>query len=450
MRTEGMVETLDQSPPESIGARLRRLRSERGFSQRELSAPGVSYAYISRIEAGTRQPSVKALRKLARKLGVSPEYLETGAEVGDSERREIVLADAEIELRLAGPGGEAEARLAEVLADAVEAGDGPAATRARIALGGAAAAAGRIDEAASLLEDAAADESVTPVARPDVFAQLGQLYLARGEARRATELFERSLVDLTSEAPEHTGARVRYATGLSHALTEAGEVERAQESLDEVLASQEDVADPYRRVELHWSLARHSAAAGRQAAALGHARRATALLDALEDTAQLGRAHLLCGSILLRRGNAEAAQGQLARAERLFESHPGSRDLALLRIEQARRAVFLEDGADAIARSREALELLGDGDRDGERGAASLALAEGLALQGETDAAADAFGKAVDSFEGAGLVHDAAQAYRSWGRILREAGREREALDALDRAAELGVSAGRPDDLVRR
>jgi len=56
---------------ETIGQRLRRLRHERGLSQRELASPGVSYAYISRIEAGARRPSVKALRMLAKKLGVS-------------------------------------------------------------------------------------------------------------------------------------------------------------------------------------------------------------------------------------------------------------------------------------------------------------------------------------------------------------------------------------------
>jgi tetratricopeptide (TPR) repeat protein len=444
-----MVETPDQ-PQESIGVRLRRLRSERGLSQRELSAPGVSYAYISRIEAGTRQPSVKALRKLARKLGVSPEYLETGSELGDAARREVVLADAEIELRLAGSGGGAEGRLAELLAESVDAGDRPAATRARIALGTAAAEAGRIDEAAKLLEDAAADEAVTPVGRPDVFARMGQLYLARGESRRAAELFERSLAEVSAETPEHSAARVRFATGLSHALSEAGELERAQEFLDEVLAAREETVDPYRRVELYWSLARQAEASGRQTVALEHARRATALLDALEDTAQLGRAHLLCGSILLRRGDAKGAQAQLERAERLFAGRSASPDLARLRTEQARRAVFLGDGEEATARSREALALLGDGGARGERGAAQLALAEGLALQGDTDAAADAFGEAVETFESAGLVHDAAQAYRSWGRILRDAGREHEALDALDRAAELGVSAGRTDELVRR
>jgi transcriptional regulator with XRE-family HTH domain len=63
---------------ETIGQRMKRLRLERGLSQRELSVPGVSYAYISRIEGGTRQPSVKALRMIAPKLGVTVEYLEFG------------------------------------------------------------------------------------------------------------------------------------------------------------------------------------------------------------------------------------------------------------------------------------------------------------------------------------------------------------------------------------
>ena len=63
---------------ESIGQRLHRLRIERGLSQRDLSSAGISYAYISRIEAGARTPSVKALRQVAGKLGVSVEHLETG------------------------------------------------------------------------------------------------------------------------------------------------------------------------------------------------------------------------------------------------------------------------------------------------------------------------------------------------------------------------------------
>src|SRR5947199_1691420 len=87
---------------EQVGTRLKRLRAERGLSQRDLSSPGVSYAYISRIEAGARTPSVKALRMLAAKLNVSVEYLETGRDIRDSDERELRLADAELRVRLDG------------------------------------------------------------------------------------------------------------------------------------------------------------------------------------------------------------------------------------------------------------------------------------------------------------------------------------------------------------
>src|SRR5256885_13606891 len=116
--------------PESIGVRLRRLRVERGFSQRELSSPGVSYAYISRIEAGARRPSVKALRQLARKLGVSVEYLETGSDLRDVDERELRLADAALELRLVDDPAAARATIQEILDGAVGAGDTGSALRA--------------------------------------------------------------------------------------------------------------------------------------------------------------------------------------------------------------------------------------------------------------------------------------------------------------------------------
>src|SRR5438094_10281713 len=108
---------------EGVGARLKRLRLQRGLSQRDLSSPGVSYAYISRIEAGARTPSVKALRKLSQKLAVSVEYLETGRDIRDVDDRELRLADAELELRLADDIATAERKLEQILTEALAAGD---------------------------------------------------------------------------------------------------------------------------------------------------------------------------------------------------------------------------------------------------------------------------------------------------------------------------------------
>lgn len=63
---------------ETVGQRIRRLRDDKGVSLRDLGEPGMSDAYICRIELGQRDPSLRVIRKLAPKLGVSPLYLETG------------------------------------------------------------------------------------------------------------------------------------------------------------------------------------------------------------------------------------------------------------------------------------------------------------------------------------------------------------------------------------
>jgi transcriptional regulator with XRE-family HTH domain len=65
---------------------------ELGLSQRDLAGPGVSYAYISRIEAGERRPSIRALRQLAAKLNVSVHWLETGESSDAEQLARLVLA----------------------------------------------------------------------------------------------------------------------------------------------------------------------------------------------------------------------------------------------------------------------------------------------------------------------------------------------------------------------
>lgn len=67
---------------ETVGQRVRRLREERGLAQSDLSVPGLTSQYLSKIERGDRNPSVKALRLLAPQLGVTALYLETSSDGG--------------------------------------------------------------------------------------------------------------------------------------------------------------------------------------------------------------------------------------------------------------------------------------------------------------------------------------------------------------------------------
>lgn len=76
----------------TVGERISERRRELGISQRELACDGDSYAYISRLEANQRRASVRAIRKLAIRLGVSAHWLETGRDDPAEELAQLVLA----------------------------------------------------------------------------------------------------------------------------------------------------------------------------------------------------------------------------------------------------------------------------------------------------------------------------------------------------------------------
>jgi transcriptional regulator with XRE-family HTH domain len=429
------------SSAESVGARLKRLRLQRGLSQRDLSSPGVSYAYISRIEAGARTPSVKALRKLAQKLEVSVEYLETGRDIREVDDRELRLADAELELRLAEDTSTVEPKLRAILEEASAAGDAPSAVRARAAIGLAAAQRGNHLEAVEQLEATTKDEHAPPPhLRPDLYTTLGQSYAALGAPERAVQLFERCLEQVEEASPEDVAAQVRYATFLSYALTDAGDYDRAADVVHEALDSAIDHTDPYTRVRLYWSLARLSGMAGRSGEALEYIRSAIALQKATDDGIALAKAYLLAAGIETRRGATKDATDHLGLAERLLGPTPDPADSGILRIGQSRIAALNGDPTTAVEKARDALAILGDF-HGGEQGAAVHALATGLALQGDDKGAEDAYRRSVDLLTVHGRRADAGAAALEWANFLRQRRREDEAGPILRRAYDLGVDA---------
>jgi tetratricopeptide (TPR) repeat protein len=428
------------STTEGVGARLKRLRVARGYSQRDLSSPGVSYAYISRIEAGARTPSVKALRKLAQKLGVSVEYLETGRDIREIDDRELKLADAELQLRLGSDTAAAEKTLEEVLADANASGDRISAGRAAIGLGLAATHRGNHLDAVERLEAALEYERVAPHLRPDVYSSLAQSYAALGAPDRAARLLDQCLTEVSEKTPDDVTLMVRYATFLSYALTDAGDYERASEVVRDALSKAGDSGDGYTRVRLYWSLARVAAIEGRSAEALTQIRKAIALLEATDDTLTLARGYLLSAGIDSEEGRADSTRHGLEIAARLLGPTADPSDLGMLRIGQSRLAALEGDGAKAVECARDALAILGEF-HGGELGQACWALAKGLALEGETTGAIESYRRAVDLLTVHGRRRHAGMASLDWAALLEAQGRAEEAEPILRRAYDLGVDA---------
>jgi transcriptional regulator with XRE-family HTH domain len=429
----------DLSPAagETIGERLKRLRLDRGFSQRELASPGVSYAYISRIEAGTRTPSVKALRRLAAKLGVSADYLETGSDLDAAAARELRLMDLELAVRL-GDGDPVEPALEDALAEASAAGDHEATLRARVALAQLALERGEYERAVALLEGAIENEAFSPVNRFDIYANLGRAYASAGNPDQAARLYERCIAGV-EEAGGDPALEARYATLLSYALTDMGEIARAEEVVRRALDRVSDTGDPYMRVRLYWSIARRAHTEGRESVALDNVRKAIALLKATDDTFHLARAHILAAGISLGRDDAEESERHLQQAEQLLGAGRTSQDTLDITQHRARIAVLRGDALHGAELAREALEL--SAGVESEEGIAASTLADALAASGEIDQANEWYGRAVKLLEESGRWRIASTSCRAWGRMLRENGRETQALDVLDKAAELGMRA---------
>lgn len=92
-----MTEALnDDTDLESIGARLRTLRTEHGFSIRALAERAdISSSVISEVERGKTEPSISTLKRLAAALGTSITYFFTtpsqvnGHVIRASARKEV-------------------------------------------------------------------------------------------------------------------------------------------------------------------------------------------------------------------------------------------------------------------------------------------------------------------------------------------------------------------------
>jgi tetratricopeptide (TPR) repeat protein len=252
-------------------------------------------------------------------------------------------------------------------------------------------------------------------------------------------LYERCLSGIADEGG-NPGLEARYATLLSCAFSDMGDLVRAEQVVGSALARLDDTVDPYMRVRLYWSMARLAHTEGRASVALGNIRKAIALLQATDDTLHLARAHILAANITLSREDADGAARHLDRAEQLLGMPIASDDLVEIAIQRSRIAALREEGAHAVTFARSALEL-NAGKNSIDEGRAFAALGDGLALEGQSPAAEEAFRRAADMLETSGRWRDAANVCRAWARVLRDSQDEQQALDVLERAAELATRA---------
>jgi tetratricopeptide (TPR) repeat protein len=414
--------------PQLVGRRLRKARTDARLSQRELSSAGCTAAYISRIEAGERVPSLQLIHEFARRLGVSPEFLATGVE-GDDVPDELV--EAEVALRL-GELEEAERIFAERLA--VD----PRSGQALAGLGQIAFRRDDVTQAIDLLERSLATRR-DGESDPGAVETLARAYASTGALEAAIALLERSVEQATAAGAVVELLRLRVL--LANALIDSGAVNRAEQILAAAIESSEQLHDPLAAARVYWTQSRLHTHHKDPRLGARYARKALEILERTEDDGYIAMAYHLLAYAEIEAGEAHSALDQLERGRTLFRGTMTSRDEAKFALEETRALLSLGRLAEAAASASVALGKLQSLD-SGDRGRAYLLLGEVFARSGDRERAIELLELAVELLEDDGKPF-LLEAAGKLADVLVEAGRAGEALAVLRRAvsAELPVTA---------
>ena len=404
---------------EGVAVRLREARRRAGLHQSELAFQGCTAAYISRIEAGKRIPSLQLLRELGRRLGVSADWLATGEEPSLAS---LDVIDARLALRL-GKLEEGRTLFEALLASA----DPDVRRAALLGLGEIAIREGRLDRAIDLLEEHQGGAAQDPV-EPAAVEALVHAYVTRGDHAKALNLLGASL----EQAADDPLARFRLSVTMANLLIDLGEFERAELTIAEALNELGPTPEPLPLARCLWSQSRLQTARGNLDVAARYAEQALAIVGATEHAEYAARAQQLIAHIELDRGNPARALELLNEAARPIMDGGDTTAIALFNVERARALAALgeieEARAIALALVQE-LEQLSYVDAARALGV----LADLLADAGSVDEALALYETAADRLADRPHAPMLVGLYDRWFELLAKAGQTEKALDVARR-----------------
>jgi len=411
-----------------IGTRLRRLRTSRRLTQRELGAPRYTHAYVSTIEAGRRRPSREALEHFASKLGVDVEELATGRPPDLAVRLRLEVHDARIAAS-EGRADTAESSLRKVIRDAKRFELPRIEAAAEEVRGLQLERAGRPEEALDRFQRA--EELMReepPTARADAVDGKARCFSALGDVRYAVFLLESLLDEIERTGLRDPHALARVHAGLVYSYLDAGLFSKAAGSAAELERLAPRIEDPARVAQMHMNVARLYLAQGRIADAEDSLRRAEDAYRQLGLLAETGGVYLARGFVLSREGRLADARSQLEQALETFQRTANEKDLTRALNELAR----VERLEGRLDRARTLLErsiaLLGTSDAP-ILGWAHRELGFVLSETGPTSAEKH-LRTAIDVFERTEQPIDLAISFRALGDLLATAGDHAAASDA--------------------
>lgn len=419
----------------TLGQRLRALRKEQGLSQSDLAGDLVSPSYVSLIESGQRSPERDVLEGLARRLGCSVLFLESGIAPEEITEQRLKLQFAEIALA-SGSAEEARSQFAALSG----AGNGEISLAATWGLARSLEAVGDLHAALAQYEGLVdAIRSGLPGAPGLLTVLMGRcrLYRDAGDFARSIEVGEEALREVRDLGLEGTEEEIRLASTLVGSYWARGDLFSAQHLADQVIERAERLGSRTARGSAYWNASVVAAGAGQMTLALDLASKTLALLSESSPERHLAGMRITYAWLLLRCDPPRLAEANelLARAHEVMSEDAAGLELANCETEMARSALIQGDLA---AAGRYADQAAGRFGPDGGADLEQARLISGLAaiLGGDVDAGYALAELAAQRLESLGSRLDAAQAYRDLSDALFEQGRSEQAITALRKAAD--------------
>jgi tetratricopeptide (TPR) repeat protein len=408
--------------PAAVGTRIRTARLAAGLKQRELTFEGCTPAYLSRVEAGQRIPSLQILTKLAERLATTPEFLATGKHPE---------ADPLFEAELAARTGDTE--LARRLYLQAAKGDALVLTaRAEAGLGRLAFDEGDRDAAIELFERALAEPGLPFTERIAALELLGRALALLARFDESRSAFDQGLT-AAREAHDRL-AEIRFAVLLANLLIDRGNLEGAEELLSTIIDDARKTRDPLAVANLYWSQARLHLSQHRPDLAARYARMAHATLDATEHTVNAARALGLLAHIENDRGNHADALAYADESAPVLAAAGNRLDVGMLMLEKARALGALDQREEAIGIALGAIPRFENAHPTSAARGYAVA-AEIFNELGERARALELYELAVDTSP----TEDRhlADMYRAIGEIHEASGRPGKALESFKRALDV-------------
>lgn len=241
-----MSRKLSPQPGHTVGAKLRAERLAKKYTQHQLAQPEFSVSYISAIERGQIQPSLRALEILAGRLGLSSASLlpahgqlskgtTSARSVAETdEERDLFLLEAWLSLHQGKPE-----RALELLRALPTLRSTPGTDMlAHYLLGRAYLESGSLQESEHILAEAArlARETMDPL-YPCILSLQNALYTALHLPEQARQTQQESLLWLEQQPPGNAFFRAQLLASLGRSASHLGQFAQAQEMLQQVLAT---------------------------------------------------------------------------------------------------------------------------------------------------------------------------------------------------------------------